>query len=261
MRFLALLFTLLPYVATSEPREVDVELFLAVDVSRSMAPFELEIQRRGYANALTHPDVISAIESGLLGEIAITYVEWAGSWAQKTVVPWTTISSVQEAQAISSTLLKFQTVGMRRTSIGGVLDYAREDINKNNYIGLRRVIDVSGDGPNNEGPMVTRARDRAISDRIIINGLPLMTRDNRRRWYLENLDEYYQDCVIGGPGSFVIPVTDWNQFAAAVRQKLVLEIAGTVPERLWLAQNRPPADCLIGEKRREQREREWDGDF
>ena len=130
-------------------------------------------------------------------------------------------------------------------------------IASNDFDGLRKVIDVSGDGPNNQGRPVTRARDAVLLEGITINGLPLMTREGMgSRWHLDDLDIYYQACVTGGPGSFVIPVTGWDDFAAAVRKKLVLEIASAphsyeiLPAQLL---QRDPYDCLIGEKIWEQR--------
>lgn len=262
---LPLVFFALP--ALADPLEVDVELFLAVDVSRSMSPAELEIQRRGYAEALRSDDVIEAITEGLIGKIALTYVEWAGPGSQREIVPWTIIDGAEAAIAVSERLALAFNPAMRRTSISGAIDYARRDIMENDLVGLRRVIDISGDGPNNQGLPVQLARDRALADGIIINGLPLMTQDGidafGRDFHLERLDIYYQTCVIGGPGSFVIPVLDWEEFARAVRRKLVLEIAGLPgprPEaRIIRAQARAhdPTDCMIGEKLWRERQRYW----
>ena len=252
MRLLALLLTLiapLPAAAQTELLEVDVELFLAVDVSRSMSPYELEIQRRGYAAALGSDEVMGAIEGGLIGQIAVTYVEWAGAGSQTVIVPWTLISTPDEARAVAETLTAYFSGGMRRTSISEALIYATEAFDLNTFKGLRRVIDISGDGPNNQGRPVLDARARATERGIVINGLPLMTQDEfSSRWGIPDLDVYYRECVIGGPGAFVIPVLTWDQFAEAVRRKLVLEIAGTTApaaERLMLAEG---YDCLVGEK-------------
>ena len=254
MRYwLALLLTL-PTLLSAEDMEVDVELFLAVDVSRSMSPAELEIQRRGYAEAVTSPQVLAAIEGGLLGRIAITYVEWAGEYSQRVVVPWTLLTTRQDAEEIAHKITARFDAGLRRTSISGALVYAAEDFADNGFQGLRRVIDVSGDGPNNQGRPVERARDAALAQGFIINGLPLMTTDGLSEiWGIPDLDVYYRHCVIGGPGAFVIPVLAWDQFADAVKRKLVLEIAGMTP-RLQPVQYTPPQayDCLIGEKMWEQ---------
>lgn len=254
MRWL-ILFLLLPITAWADDRlEVDVELFLAVDLSRSMTPYEIEIQRRGYSEALASDQVWDAINSGLIGRIAITYVEWAGEYAQRVVVPWTVIDSQADAAGVAEVIGTQFSNGMRRTSISGALLYATESIETNAYHGLRRVIDISGDGPNNQGRPVTRARDAALDKGLIINGLPLMTRDDMSRiWDVPDLDEYYRRCVIGGPGAFVIPVLDWSQFAEAVKRKLILEISGLQP-RILPAQLRhePAYDCLVGEKQWEK---------
>ncbi|WP_238367338.1 DUF1194 domain-containing protein [Mesobacterium pallidum] len=257
---LILLISLIPVTAPAQTLvEVDVELVLAVDVSRSMNEEELEIQRQGYAEALTSPQVIAAIRNGLIGTIAVTYVEWAGSGMQNVIVPWTIIAGPEDAARVANTISWQITGGMRRTSISGALDAGRALIEGNQIHGLRRVIDVSGDGPNNMGPEVTAARDRALAEGIIINGIPLMTEDPfSTRWGIPDLDVYYTRCVIGGPGAFVIPVTDWRDFAEAVRRKLVLEISGLEP-RIIPAQLRqePPYDCLVGEKLWERNRQIW----
>ncbi|QJF53146.1 DUF1194 domain-containing protein [Roseobacter ponti] len=254
--FLLILFLTGPLAA--QDTEVDVELFLAVDVSRSMSPDELEIQRQGYAAALTSAEVQAAISGGLLGRIAITYVEWAGEYNQRVLVPWTLIATPQDARAVADTILATDREGLRRTSISGALIYATGDFAGNGFTGLRRVIDVSGDGPNNQGRPVHLARDKALAEGFIINGLPLMTQDAlSAMWGIPDLDIYYQSCVIGGPGAFVIPVLSWDQFADAVRRKLVLEIAG-MPARIIQARTSTlsPYDCLVGEKMWEEN-RPW----
>lgn len=147
--FLVLLW-LLP--ATLQAREVDVELVLAVDVSRSMSPTELELQRRGYAAALGSEEVIAAIRNGLLGRIALTYVEWAGTGSQRVIVPWTEVGTAEQAQAVAAQIDAYYDDGLRRTSISSALRYAADSIENNGFEGLRRVIDISGDGPNNMGP-------------------------------------------------------------------------------------------------------------
>jgi hypothetical protein len=244
----ALLLWLFP--ARAEPLEVDIELFLAVDVSRSMSPRELEIQRRGYAEALSSPRVIEAITGGMIGRIALTYVEWAGNGSQTVVIPWTLIDDAGDARAISEQLTAFFSDSMRRTSISEALIYAANSFDLNDFNGLRRVIDISGDGPNNQGRPVLVARDEVVSRRITINGLPLMTVDEiSLRWGIPDLDVYYTNCVIGGPGAFVLPVLSWDQFAEAVERKLVLEISNRMPERI--SEKVVPVqgyDCLIGEK-------------
>lgn len=232
-----------------EPREVDIELFLAVDVSRSMSPQELEIQRSGYAAALASDEVFAAIRAGLIGEIAVTYVEWAGAYSHNIVVPWTRIDTPEAAQAIAQTITAHFDPSLRRTSISSILDHATNSIEWNNFRGLRRVIDVSGDGPNNDGDLVLAARARTLGAGIIINGLPLMTTDAlSERWGIPDLDVYYRECVIGGPGAFVLPVWDWADFPASIKRKLILEIAGKTPPASARLRSATSYDCQIGEK-------------
>lgn len=247
--------------------EVDVELALMVDVSRSMTPHELEIQRRGYAEALTSDAVLSVIGDGFLGRIALTYVEWAGPGSHRVVVDWTTIGSASEAGLVASALMANQPTGMQRTSISSALDYAADTIEGNAYQGLRRVVDVSGDGPNNSGAPVVPARDRLLARGITINGLPLMTEEGvGSRWSMDTLDAYYRDCVIGGQGAFMIPVRSWDEFADAVRRKIVLEIAAIQPRVIRTggigaspaAGSAPKSDCLAGEKTWERFRQNWD---
>ncbi|MEM6636443.1 MAG: DUF1194 domain-containing protein [Pseudomonadota bacterium] len=263
MRFVVGLF--LSFVIATAARadllhEVDVELFLAVDVSRSMSVGELELQRRGYAEALSSEAVAQAVANGLIGQVAITYVEWAGSYSQRVVVPWTLVETSDDLQRFADQLVNEFSTSLRRTSISGALLYAAESFEDNSYHGLRRVIDVSGDGPNNQGRPVLRAREAVLDKGFIVNGLPLMTREGiGGQFHLDDLDLYYEACVIGGPGSFVIPVRNWEEFAQAVRRKLVLEIAAVPPPLVWRAQSRvrPDYDCLIGEKIWERMQRDW----
>ncbi|MXQ07718.1 DUF1194 domain-containing protein [Alphaproteobacteria bacterium GH1-50] len=257
--FVIPLLAFLALPAAADPVEVDVELALMVDVSRSMGPMELELQRKGYAEAIASDEVTRVIETSFTGRIALTYVEWAGDGLQRVVVPWTIVDGPEAAQAIADQLTATYDYGMRRTSVSGAIRFATYEIENNDFIGLRRVIDVSGDGPNNDGRPVTMARDAALEAGIVINGLPLMTEDSTSRWGIDDLDVYYERCVIGGPGAFVVPVTDWADFPLAVRRKLVLELVGPMPEGLWPVQGRTGAtetgyDCMIGEKLRRERE-------
>ncbi|MDF1872115.1 DUF1194 domain-containing protein [Vannielia sp.] len=259
MRALAFLLAMSLPAAAQTALEVDVELALMVDVSRSMAPSEIEIQRRGYAEAIRSPEVMAAVEGGLLGQVALTYIEWAGDGATRVIAPWTVITSPAEAEAFASMIDESFGTGMRRTSISGAITLAADSIASNPYEGLRRVIDISGDGPNNSGAPVTQSRDAALRRGLTINGLPLMTRDGRHQtWDIDHLDAYYRDCVIGGMGAFVIPVTDWAGFETAVRRKLVLEIAGLTPPAPTRLQKAQMTDCLIGEKIRQERRRYWE---
>ena len=243
--------------------EVDVELVLAVDVSRSMTANELEIQRRGYAAALTSKQVLNAIANGLLGRVAILYVEWAGDLSQRIIVDWMLVANAKDAQIFADKLTAQFDSSLRRTSISGVLDYAISQFSSNRSTANRQIIDISGDGPNNQGRPVLEARFDVLAKGIVINGLPLMTREGLGgRFHLENLDEYYRNCVIGGPGSFVLPVVDWQQFAVAVRQKLVLELARypavETTNAVFTNIASPQYDCLIGEKMWQQWQLYWD---
>ncbi|TPN81418.1 DUF1194 domain-containing protein [Mesorhizobium sp. CU2] len=254
---LALSLWLTPAASPAEP--VDVELVLAVDVSLSMSPAELEIQRHGYAAALTHDNVLKAITDGAYGKIAVTYVEWAGTTWQRVIVPWTVIANRADAERFVAQLNARDPDSARRTSISGALTFASDLFAESGVQGAKRVIDVSGDGPNNQGPPVNLTRDEVVKQGITINGLPLMTRSGFGSAFdVANLDRYYSNCVIGGPGAFMIPVNDWTQFPEAIRRKLVLELAGPASPQ-WaaeeaahppvaLAEDQPPVDCLSGER-------------
>lgn len=240
----------------AEPVEVDLELVLAVDVSRSMTPLELEIQRRGYAEALTSDEVWTAIRGGMIGRVALTYMEWAGQFHQRVVVPWTLIETREDAARFAAAITAHFDGSMRRTSISGGLEAATIAFEINDFHGLRRVIDISGDGPNNHGRPVLPARSEVLAKGIIINGLPLMTEDEMsRRFGIPDLDAYYTNCVIGGPGAFMLPVWSWEDFEPTLRRKLVLELAGIEPQ----PQIVPVAgyDCMIGEKLWEQYFGDW----
>ncbi len=163
--------------AHGEP--VDIELALLVDVSRSMTPAELDLQRRGYAAALTSPEVLGAIGEGYLGRIALAYIEWAGPTSQRVVVDWTVIAGAADARRVADALAADFTGGLHRTSISAAIDFGTRSILQNGYEGQRLVLDVSGDGPNNQGPPVTEARDRAVALGLVVNGLPIMTGDTR----------------------------------------------------------------------------------
>jgi len=239
---------------------VDVELVLAVDVSLSMSPAELVIQRDGYAAALTDPTVLGAIADGMHGKIAVTYVEWAGQFSQTVVVPWTVIASPEDAAGFVRQMTATPPRSARRTSISSALEFSAKLFADSGFQGFKRVIDVSGDGPNNQGQQVDLVRDQVLRDGITINGLPLMTNGNGMitPFDINNLDSYYTDCVIGGPGAFMIPVNQWSQFPEAIRRKLVLELArADHPLHAVMEAAHPPviraaatekADCLIGEK-------------
>jgi hypothetical protein len=230
MRRLALLlaFLLVALPARALP-PVDLELVLAVDISRSVDDEEARLQREGYIAALTNPKVIEAIQSGPLGQIAVTYVEWAGSEYQKTAIDWFLIQDGESAGEFASKIAALPRLAMGWTSISGAIDYSARLFGQR-YEGMRRVIDVSGDGVNNSGRAVWLARDEAVARGIIINGLPILNdRPNFGRPAEAHLDRYYEDYVVGGPGSFMIAADDFHVFGRAVLAKLIREIAALPP--------------------------------
>lgn len=239
--------------AASEP--VDVQLVIAVDTSSSMKSAELQLQRQGYAAAFRSREVIDAITDGAYGRVAVTYVEWGASGSRRLIVPWTMIGGVEDAHRVADLLERATVKSLFQTSISGAIRYGQRVLRDNDFDSNRRVIDISGDGPNNQGGLVTISRDAAIGEGITINGLPLMLRGNVLSRNDLSLDDYYADCVIGGPRSFLLPVRDWDQFPDAVRRKLVLELAGGpaigAPDepreaRIWKIAS-GGADCTIGE--------------
>jgi hypothetical protein len=230
---------------------VDVELILAVDVSYSMDMDELAIQREGYAQAIMSKEFLQALKSLPNGKIAVTYFEWAASSDQKIIIPWRVIDGPETADAVANEIIKTAIRRASRTSISGAIYFAMPLFEENPYRGLRRVIDISGDGPNNNGAPVTGARDMALEKGIVINGLPIMVKEpSYSTMDIDNLDWYYEDCVIGGPGSFVVSIKDRDKFKEAIRAKLLLEVAGRTPERrtVPVAEKEPRVPCLIGEK-------------
>jgi len=230
---------------------VDVELILAVDVSYSMDMDELAIQREGYAQAIVSKEFLQALKSLPNGKIAVTYFEWAASNDQKIIIPWRVIDGPESADAVADEILKTTIRRASRTSISGAIYFAMPLFDANPYRGMRRVIDISGDGPNNNGAPVVGARDEALAKGITINGLPIMVKEpSYSTMDIDNLDFYYEDCVIGGPGSFVVSIKDREKFKEAIRTKLLLEVAGRTPERriVPVAEKEPRVSCLIGEK-------------
>src|SRR5882757_4060913 len=230
---------------------VDVELVLAVDVSYSMDMDELAIQREGYAQAIVSKEFLQALKTGPNGKVAVTYFEWAASSDQKIIIPWRVIDGPESADAVAAEILKTPIRRASRTSISGAIYFAMPLFDESPYKGLRRVIDISGDGPNNNGAPVTGARDEALSKGIVINGLPIMVKEpSYSTMDIDNLDYYYEDCVIGGPGSFVVPIKDREKFKEAIRTKLLLEVAGRTPDRpiMRTAEKEPRVSCLVGEK-------------
>jgi hypothetical protein len=233
---------------------VDLELVLAVDGSRSMDPDEQLLQRQGYIAALRHPEVIAAIQSGPLGRIAITYFEWSGVNSQRIIVPWNLIEDFESADAVAEQIRPGEVYGRYGTSISASLAFGAALFDNNGYDGARRAIDVSGDGPNNMGPPVVPVRNAVIARGIVINGLAITLRNPRQDtgtgyFDIDNLDAYYRDCVIGGVGAFTIAVTAVEQFEAAIRRKLVTEIAASEPRIISVVEQEtlPETNCMIGE--------------
>jgi len=230
---------------------VDVELILAVDVSYSMDMDELAIQREGYAQAIVSKEFLQALKTGPNGKISVTYFEWAASSDQKIIIPWRVIDGPETADAVANEIMKTPIRRASRTSISGAINFAMPLFDENPHRGLRRVIDISGDGPNNNGSPVTIARDAALEKGITINGLPIMVKEpSYSTMDIDNLDFYYEDCVIGGPGSFVVTIKEREKFKEAIRTKLLLEVAGLTPERpiIPAANKEPRVNCMIGEK-------------
>jgi hypothetical protein len=230
---------------------VDVELVLAVDVSYSMDMDELAIQREGYAQAIVSKEFLQALKTGPNGKISVTYFEWAASSDQKIIIPWRVIDGPETADAVANEIMRTPIRRASRTSISGAINFAMPLFDENPHRGLRRVIDISGDGPNNNGAPVTGARDAAIEKGVTINGLPIMVKEpSYSTMDIDNLDLYYEDCVVGGAGAFVVTIKDRDKFREAIRTKLVLEVAGRTPQRrvVPVAANEPRVNCLIGEK-------------
>ena len=242
--------------AGAEKVSVDLELALGVDVSGSVDEEEAMLQRNGYINAFRHPAILEAIQRGPKGRIAVGYYEWAGFGHMKIIAPWTLIEDKKSALEFANALSKGEPQTARRTAISAGIMMGAEWFDKNNFKGVRRVIDISGDGPNNWGEPVNVVRDRVASRGITINGLPIV---NDRPTFsgrppLKDLDLYYRDCVIGGPGAFYVVARDFKDFGRAVMRKLILEIANLKGEdrliRFANFQPRRGPACDIGERQR-----------
>jgi hypothetical protein len=241
-------------IADAQAIEVDLELVLAVDMSGSMDARERAAQRGGYVEAFRHDAVVGAIRSGAYGRIAVTYVEWAGAGLHSVVVPWTVIEDAASAARFAATLEAAPTNDFRGTSISDGLTFAADQFDVGAHDGLRQVIDISGDGPNNRGRPVLEARAEVLARGITINGLPIVLGRAGGGLSTNLLDVYYEECVIGGPGAFMITVDDIDRIGQAIRRKLVLEIAGR-PARVVAAvmHDGGRIDCMIGEHLR----RDW----
>lgn len=235
---LALSFGLVAQAAVAQTRPtfnagnaVDLALVLAVDASGSISDDRWELERNGYAAAFRDPEVIKAITSGGIGAIAVTMFVWSSSFQQQTVVPWTRISDAASAAAFANSAAQMPHPYKSWTSISAALAYGVELHLTDPYAATRRVIDISGDGPDSTSELIIQGtrgdldqlvatRDRVVGQGYVINGLPIVG-DPRIR----DLDRYYQYSVIGGPGSFFVVARDFAVFAEAVKRKLILEIA------------------------------------
>jgi hypothetical protein len=221
MRLLLFLLLLLTTAARAQT-PVDLQLVLAVDASGSVNNERFELQKHGYAEAFRSPHVLQAIQSGAGQAIAVTMVQWTGPALHEQVIGWTFIHDAASAGAFAATI----DATPRRlfgggTSISGAIDYAMTLFPRSTYRGTRRIIDISGDGANNRGRPATEARDDAVAQGVSINALPILTLE-------PDLDDFYRDNVIGGPGAFVIVVHSYDEFAAAILHKLVTEIAAVL---------------------------------
>ncbi|MEO5755946.1 MAG: DUF1194 domain-containing protein [Mesorhizobium sp.] len=237
-----------PLAVPAKVIAVDVELVLAVDISLSMDEKEFALQRAGYVEALRHADFIKAVRAGTTGRIAIAYFEWAGTVRDDAVVAWQIIDSADSANAFADKIAARPFRNFRGTSISGALAFGTNLFDGTGFAGERSVIDISGDGPNNIGPPVTATRDAAVAKGIVVNGLPILISPSPT---FKHLDDYYAQCVTGGPGSFVLPIYAASEFSTAIRRKLVLEVSGIGGEaRIVPADAAAPIDCLQGERDR-----------
>jgi hypothetical protein len=205
---------------------VDLLLVLAVDVSRSIDEVEAELQRRGYVEALTNDRVIDAILSGEHKRIAVCYTEWAGTHYQMVVIDWSLIDSASAARRFADKLAEAPRTSQSWTAVGAALAFAAQRFDNSGYSSRRHVIDISGDGRTNDGPPAEMVRDKLVTQGVVINGLPvMMNRTNFGRPPDTGLDKYYEESVIGGPGSFMIAAVNFDDFGRAVRTKLIREIS------------------------------------
>ncbi|MGH7005005.1 MAG: DUF1194 domain-containing protein, partial [Alphaproteobacteria bacterium] len=211
------------------PELVDLELVLAIDVSGSVDEEEAALQRQGYLKALVHPQVLQAISGGEKRRIGIVYIEWAGYHYQRIVADWSVVGDKASAEIFVTKIAAAPISTERWTSISGAIEFAMKRFDASPFKGPRRVIDISGDGRNNNGRDLAEVRREAIARGIIINGLPIVN-DRPTRWGTppeRDLDIYYRDYVIGGPGAFYVVADGFDAFASAIRTKLVREISGT----------------------------------
>lgn len=236
---------------SAPPASVDLKLVIAVDISPSMSVNEQRVQRQGYVAAFRSARLAEAVASGAYGRIAVAYLEWAG--VARIAIPWTVVDGAATAEAFAARLEARPIRQRLRTSISTALAVSSDLIRKAPFAAERSVIDISGDGPNNAGPPVLVARDAALAEGIVINGLPIMLdQADAGQGFFETrgLDRYYRDCVIGGPGAFAIPVTRLDALVATIERKLLTEIAAARVDVLPVAEHTTVAraDCMVGER-------------
>ncbi len=234
MRVLLVLLSLLVLAtpaAAQDRKEVDLALAMAIDISGSIDPDEAHLQREGYVQAFRDPVIVKAILGGSNGRIAVAYYEWSDAWVQRILIDWTLLDSEDSIAAFASRLAAAPISIARRTSISGAIRYAIPLFGRSPYEAERKVLDISGDGSNNDGALVTDMRYEALKERIAINGLPIMNdRPNPYGFPSESdLDKYYLACVTGGPRSFVEVARNFDDFPRAVRKKLLQEVADIGP--------------------------------
>jgi hypothetical protein len=231
LRLVALLLMLAAPAWAQDRKEVDLALALGIDISGSIDPEEARLQRDGYVRAFRDPVIVQAILGGSNGRIAVAYYEWSDAWVQRLLVDWTLLDSETAIEAFATRLANAPISISRRTSISGAIRYAVPLFGRNPYDAERKVLDLSGDGSNNDGGLVTDQRYEALKERIVINGLPIMNdRPNPFGFPSEtDLDAYYLHCVTGGPRSFVEVARNFEDFPRAVRKKLLQEVADAGP--------------------------------
>ena len=201
-------------------RPVDMALVLAVDCSRSIDADEYRLQAFGYASAFRTERVRKAALGGRRGAIAVAMTQWGGQRAQELVVDWTLLADPAGLENFAARLaVQPRRIDDDATSLSGAIDHARRQFATLPYAAERRVIDVSGDGINNQGRLPRFARDEAVDDGIGINGLPILTEYG-------TLDRYFRSEVIGGPGAFVVPARGFADFGPAIAHKIAQEVAG-----------------------------------
>jgi hypothetical protein len=213
---------------------VDLLLVLAADVSRSIDEDEFNLQRKGYAAAITDPEVLRAIVGGRHHAIAVTFIEWSGAVDQKIVVDWTVVRDGEAADGVAAKMLAEPRSFLGRTSISAVIDFAMERFAAAPAEAEKRIIDISGDGTNNAGRDITAARDQAVAAGVTINGLAITNTQANPGYAFHTqppggLPKYYEENVIGGSGAFLFHVDNFASFADAITRKLVTEIAAAAP--------------------------------